>query len=114
MKEEDKKKLQECVEALNVKSISDFMRKLISERSKIEEFTNTNKDPSSLKIPEYIPKKKYVGFVNGAIIAVADSPSEVSQIAVEKFPNLPLTIKFNGPKIKSIEYCYVSLIELQC
>ena len=114
MKEEDKKKLQACVESLNVKSMSEFMRKLISERIKIEEFTNTNKDPSSLEIPEYIPKEKYVGFVNGALIAVADSPSEVSQIAVEKFPNLPLIIKFNGPKIKPIEYCYASLIELQC
>ncbi len=114
MKEEEKKKLQTYVESLNEKSMSDFMRKLMGEKLKIEEFANMNRENPFMEIPKCIPKNKYVGFVNGAVIAVADNPCEVSQMVVEKFPNSPLIIKYNGPKQKQMEYCYASLSELQC
>jgi hypothetical protein len=114
MKDKDKKKLQDIVEFQNEKSMSEYIRRIISEKLKIETLANEREGLEEIKIPEYIPKKKYIGFVNGAIIGVADNPSEISLIAAEKFPDHALVIKFNGPKPKRIEYCFMSLSEIKC
>jgi len=114
IKEKDKKKLQSLVESNKNKSMSDVVRKLLSEKIKIEEFSREIESSSNVEIPEYIPKNKYVGFVKGAIIAVADTVAEVAQVSAEKFPNGPLVIKFNGQKKKPMEYCFMSLSDLQC
>lgn len=114
IKEEEKKKLQNVVELRNLKSMSELMRNLINERIKIEEFAQKTQSPEITKIPAYIPKNKFVGFVNGSVIAVGDTPSEIAQVAAEKFPDFPLIIKYNGPKQKSIEYCFVNFTELKC
>jgi len=114
MKDKDKKKLQNIVEFQNGKSMSAYVRKLISEKIKIETLAKENEGLEKIEIPEYVPKNKYIGFVNGAIIGVADNPSEISLIAAEKFPNHALVIKFNGPKPKQIEYCFMSLVEIKC
>lgn len=114
MKDKDKKKLQNIVEYQNGKSMSDYVRKLISEKIKIETLAKESEGLEKIEIPEYVPKNKYIGFVNGAIIGVADNPSEISLIAAEKFPNHALIIKFNGPKPKHIEYCFMSLVEMKC
>lgn len=45
---------------------------------------------------------------------MADSPNEIAQIAVNKFPNDLLIIKYNGAKKKQIEYSYLNLTELNC
>ena len=114
MKDNDKKKLQNVVEFQYEKSMSEYVRKLILEKNKIETLAKESETTEEIKIPDYVPKNKYVGFVNGAIIGVADNPSEISLIAAEKFPNHALIIKFNGPKPKKIEYCFMSLVDTQC
>jgi hypothetical protein len=114
MKDKDKKKLKSIVEFQNEKSMSEYIRKIISEKLKIETLAKEREKIEEIKIPEYIPKNKYIGFVNGAIIGVADNPSEISLIAAEKFPDHELVIKFNGPKPKRMEYCFMSLSEIKC
>ncbi len=115
IKDNDKKKVQELVESRREKSMSDYIRKILAENVKIQEISEKWDKSEDIEISEYIPKNKYVGFVNGAVIAVSESPSEISQVAVEKFPNLPLLIKYNGDKKKKqMEYCFMSLSELQC
>ena len=114
IKDEDKAKLQDLVEINKLKSISKLVRKLLSEKIKIENISRKNDNNSAMEIPDYIPENKYVGFLNDAIISVGDTVSEVAQVAVEKFPNGPLVIKYNGPKKKSLEYCFMSLTDLKC
>jgi len=114
IKEEEKKKLQTVVELRNLKSMIELMRNLIKEKIQIEEFAQKTQSSDIIRIPDYIPKNKFVGFVNGAVIAVGDTPSEVAQVAAEKFPDFPLIIKYNGPKQKSIEYCFLNFTELRC
>ena len=114
IKEDDKKKVQELVELKKEKSMSEFIRRLLAEKVKVQEIAEKREQNEDINIPDYIPKNNYVGFVNGAIIAVSESPSEISQIAAEKFPNLPLIIKYNGPKKKHLEYCFMTLSELNC
>jgi len=109
MKEDEKKRLQATAEGLNAKSVSEFVRKILDEKMAIEEFAQTTSQPENLVIPSYVPEGKYVAFVNGAVVGVGDNPSDVAQIAVGKFPNLPLVIKFNGPRQKPMEYVYISL-----
>jgi len=84
LKEEDKKKLQEFIASQKKISMSEFVRNLISEKLKIE--TAAKDEIPFSEIPEYLPKNKYVAIINDSVVAVGDSPSEVSQIAVEKFP----------------------------
>ncbi len=114
LKDEDKKKVKNLAEIQNKKSMSEFIRNLLAEQIKIQEISLKQEESKEIVIPDYIPKNKYVGFVKGAIVAVGESPSEIAQIAIEKFPNLPLIIKFNGPKKKQMEYCYINLSELNC
>jgi len=114
IKEEDKSKLQDLVEHNKFKSMSEIVRKLLSEKIKIENLSKKIDINSGVEIPDYIPKNKYVGFVDGAIISVGDTVNEVAQVAAEKFPNGPLVIKYNGPKKKPLEYCFMSLTDLQC
>ncbi len=110
----DKKKVKDLTESQNNKSMSEFIRKLITEQIKIQETSLSEKESQKVKIPDYIPKNKYVGFIRGAIIAVSDNPSEIAQIAVKNFPDLPLVIKYNGAKKKQMEYCFLNLSELNC
>ena len=112
--EEDKEKLQGLVDISKLKSMSEAVRKLLSEKIKIEETSKDKKKNQEIEIPDYIPKNKYVGFVRGAIIGVADSVSEIAQIAAEKFPDGPLVIKYNGPRKKPMEYMFMSLNGLKC
>jgi len=114
IKEDDKVKFQELVDFKNLKSMSEVIRRLVSEKIKIEEVSRESKKDNEITIPDYIPKNKYVAFIKGAIIAVGDTVSDVAQVAAEKFPNGPLVIKFNGPKKKPIEYCFLSLNDLNC
>ena len=112
--EKDKKKIQDITELKSEKSTSEYIRKILNEQIKIHEIAFKEKGSDLMEIPNYIPKNKYIGFVKGAIIAVSDSPGEIAQIAAEKFPNFPLIIKYNGPKKKPMEYCYLNLSELNC
>ncbi len=114
IKKDDKEKFQELVDIKKLKSMSEVIRRLVSEKIKIEEVSRESKKGLEIAIPDYIPKNKYIAFVKGAIIAVGDTVSDVAQVAAEKFPNGPLVIKFNGPKKKPIEYCFLSLNELNC
>ncbi len=109
MKDDEKRKLQATVEALKSPSVSEFVRSLLAEKIQVEELAQQKNTSEGLEIPPFIPKGKYVAFINGAVIGVGDSPSEVAQIAAEKFPNFPLIIKFNGSRPKQTEYIYASL-----
>lgn len=112
--DKDKEKVKELAEKQKEKSMSEYVRKVLTEKIKIQEAELNRNSIEDVKIPDYVPKNKYVGFIKGAIIAVSDSPSEIAQVAIEKFPNLPLVVKFNGPKKKQMEYCYLNLSELSC
>ena len=114
IKDSDKKKVQELVESRREKSMSDYIRKILAENVKIQEISEKWDKSEDIEIPDYIPKNKYVGFVNGAVIAVSDSPSEISQVAVEKFPKLPLIIKYNGDKKKKSRWSIVLCPFLNC
>ena len=110
MKEKEKKQLQKFIDSKEIKSISEFIRQLISEKIKIEEFAKKGQKFTEVEIPEYIPQNKYIAFVNGAIAAVGDSPSVVTHEALLKFPNFPVIIKYNGEgQVKPLEYCFMSL-----
>ncbi|MHA1293489.1 MAG: hypothetical protein ACTSR3_23605 [Candidatus Helarchaeota archaeon] len=105
MKDEDKKKIQKFIKSNTNKSMSDFIREVIKDGLNIEEkVSEIESEEYAQEIPEYIPKKKYAVFVKGAIIAVGDNPSDLACIALEKFPRLPFTINFNGPKKDAMEY----------
>ena len=107
----DKTRLKNYVESHKAKSMSEFVREVVAEKIKIEELISKIEVPETIEIPDYIPKDKYVIFVNGAVVAVGDNPSDLAEIAIQKFPNLPFNIKYNGPKKKPIEYFYMSLTE---
>ena len=91
--------------------MSEYVRNLIKERMKIEKIISTIEAPESIEIPDYIPKNKYVVFVKGAVVAVGDNPSDLAEIAVQKFPNFPFIMKYNGQPQKQMEYFYMSLTE---
>lgn len=105
--DKEKEKLQNLVEANKIKSMGELVRNLVSDKLKIEEISNQMENKKEITIPDYIPKNKYVGFVNGAIIGVGNSVSEIANFAAEKFPNGMLEIKYNGPKKKPMEYIYM-------
>jgi len=110
----DKKKRQDQSKLKIDSSIGENTRRNIEEQIKIHEIALKERGSDLIKIPDYIPNNKYVGFVKGAIVAVSDNPGEIAQIAAEKFPNFPLIIKYNGAKKKPMEYCYLNLSELKC
>ena len=107
MKEEEKRKLQDFVDTHNVKSVSDFIRKLIDEKLKLE---SDSRVPEDVEIPEWVPKDKYVVFVNNAIVAVGDTPSEATSLAAKKGAQPPILIKFNGAERKPPEFAFMSLV----
>jgi len=115
MKKEDKKEIQDFVNSKKIKSVSEFVRKIMAERLEMEKQFQDFEDEKDFKIPEYIPKNKFIAIVKGSIVAVGETPSEVSQIAITKFPNLPIKIKFSGPKkFKPPEFIFMSLSKLNC
>lgn len=62
-----------------------------------------------IKIPDYIPKEKYIAIIRKIVIAVGDTPSEVAMTAAEKFPNKHFTILYNGStKPKKLEYIFMT------
>lgn len=107
LSDNEKLKLKRVVEENEIKSMSEFVRKVINEQVMVA----SEKNFDSLKdfpIPDYIPKNKYVLFTsNKSIGAVGDTPSEVAQIAADNGIAPPFSIKYNGkdlPKVK--EYIY--------
>ncbi len=113
IKKKEKEKLQNYVQKHSGKSMSEFVRNSIAEKIRVEEIISKICIPEDVEIPDYIPKNKYVIFVNGAVVAVGDNPSDLAEIAVQKFPHFPFVLKYNGPKQKHMEYFYMSLTEFQ-
>jgi hypothetical protein len=109
IKDAEKKKLRIFIENQANKSMSKFVREIIAEKMKIEELASKIGMSEAVEIPDYIPKNKYVIFVNGAVVAIGDNPSDLAEIAVQKFSDFPFVIKYNGPKKKPMEYFYMSL-----
>jgi hypothetical protein len=91
------------------KSMSEFVRDIITEKMKIEEIILSTQMAEPIEIPDYVPQNLYVIFVKGAVVAIGPNPSDLADIAIQKFPNLPFIIKYNGPKQKSMEYCYANI-----
>ncbi len=107
-----KEKIKEIVKENNQKTISEFVRSSIDEKLKIEELTGKKFEIS--KIPEWIPDGKYIAFVNGAIVSIGDTVSEVSRESAEKFRDLPCIIKRKGKPIEVPEYIFNTFAELKC
>nr|MDO8111866.1 hypothetical protein [Candidatus Sigynarchaeota archaeon] len=109
VKDEDKKKLQKYVETIGGESMSDVVRSMIQEKIKIDEVIAALPPVDQVDIPDYVPKDKYVIFVNGAIVGVGDNPSELAELALQKFPDLPFVMKYNGKKKPFLEHVFMSL-----
>ncbi len=108
--DDEKKKIKEIVSKNEIKSISEFVRDAVSERIIIDAENNKLKS-EELKIPDYIPKNKYVLFNSDKIVAaVGDSPQHVASLAASKGIEPPFVVKYNGglPKVPQ-EYLYNSL-----
>ena len=115
MKDSEKKKMQEFIEKIEGKSVSDYVRNLINEEIKIDDLS-TKMDPEEIIIPDYIPENKYIVFVNNAIVAVEDTPSQATLAAVDKGYDPPYIIKYKGTNTESAqhhaqEYFFMSLSE---
>ena len=100
MKDSEKKKMQEFIEKIEGKSVSDYVRNLINEQIKIDDLS-TKMDPEEIIIPDYIPENKYIVFVNNAIVAVEDTPSQATLAAVDKGYDPPYIIKYKGTNTES-------------
>jgi predicted CopG family antitoxin len=109
VKDDDKKRLQKYVESHGKDSMSEVIRSLIEEKIQIDELLAKLLPVEDVEIPEFVPKGKYVIFVNGALVAVGDTPCDLAEIAMLKFPNLPFVMKFNGPDPGPTEYVFMSL-----
>ena len=109
VKDDDKKRLQKYVESHGKDSMSEVIRSLIEEKIKIDESIAKLPSVEDVEIPDFVPKGKYVIFVNGALVAVGDTPCDLAEIAMLKFPNLPFVMKFNGPNPGPMEYVFMSL-----
>ncbi|MDD1778759.1 MAG: hypothetical protein LUQ65_11390 [Candidatus Helarchaeota archaeon] len=82
-------------------------------KMKIKELFISKKLAKSTDIPDYVPKNQYVVFVKNIVVAIGPTPCDLAEIALQKFPNLPIVIKFNGPKRKQMEYCYALSTDLK-
>ena len=111
IKDDEKKKLKDYVEKHTDTSMSNYVRGLINERMEMDDMIHSVPDPVDVEIPDYIPKNQYVVFVNGAVVAVGDNPSDLADIALIKFPNYPFVMKFNGTPLDPMEYAFMSLAE---
>ena len=111
IKEGEKEKIQKFVDGYTDKSMSEFVRSVVDEKIKMEKIVESLQPSEDPEIPDYIPENKYVVFVKGAVVAVGDSPSDLADIAFQKFPNFSFVIKFNGAKSPVMEYVYMSLLE---
>jgi predicted CopG family antitoxin len=109
VKEEEKKKLQKYVGETGGESMSEVIRTLIHDKIAVDTLITRLPTTEDVEIPTYVPKDKYVIFVNGAIVGVGDDPSELAEQAMHKFPNLPFVMKFNGEPMRSQEYVFMSL-----
>lgn len=90
-----------------MRSMSDFIRKIIKEKVKINEILRNIPNEKPITIPDYIPKNKFVVFVNGAVVAIGDDPSDLAEEAVKKFPDFPFNIKYNGKEKPNVEFLYM-------
>ncbi len=111
LKDSEKEKIKKHIKGSTDKSMSEYVRSILSEKMKIDEIINNVPNETPITIPEYVPKNKYVVFVNGAVVAVGDSPCDLAEIAVKKFPQYPFNIKYNGKIKRRIEYVYMSFKE---
>ena len=110
--EKKKKRIKELVKIGEYKTISEFVRSSINEKLTIKEKSEFNFDIND--IPNWIPDNKYIGFVNGAITSVADTPAQVSREIASKFPDLPCKIVKKGKKNKVPEYIFSTFTDLKC
>jgi predicted aspartyl protease len=111
VKEEDKKKLQKYVETSGGESMSEVIRTMIHDKIEIDNLVASMPPTEDVEIPAYVPRNKYVIFVNGAIVGVGDNPSELAEMAMQKFPNLPFVMMFNGEQPRSMEYVFMGVTE---
>lgn len=110
---EKKEEISKIIEEHDYKSMSQFVRLSIEEKLLIEKMARNK--PINPEIPEWVPDGKYVAFVNNAILAVGDSPQQVSRESAEKFPNANgLIIKRKGKQTKNIEYIFSSISKIKC
>ncbi|MHA1301692.1 MAG: DUF5678 domain-containing protein, partial [Candidatus Helarchaeota archaeon] len=102
----DKKKkeqIKKLIKNNKYKSISGFVKKVLDEKIKILE---SKKQTGEVKVPDWILDGKYYAIVNNSIVAVGDTPSEVSLETAEKFPQEQVIIKRKNAKFPHLEYVY--------
>nr|MDO8087153.1 DUF6290 family protein [Candidatus Sigynarchaeum springense] len=109
VKENEKKALQKYVEETGGQSMSEVIRTIIHDKIQVNTLVASLPPIGDVEIPAYVPKDKYVIFVNEAIVGVGDNPSELAELAMHKFPNLPFVMKFNGEVAGNQEYVFMGL-----
>ncbi|MBN2151257.1 MAG: hypothetical protein JW839_07430 [Candidatus Lokiarchaeota archaeon] len=109
VKDGEKKELQKYVEETGGESMSEVIRTIIHDKIAVDTLVASLSEAKDVEIPAYVPKDKYVIFVNEAIVGVGDNPSELAELAMRKFPNLPFVMKFNGDQPPNQEYVFLSL-----
>ncbi len=92
--------------------MSDFLRNLINETLNMEDVTSQIAS-EEVEIPDFVPKDKYVLFANNALVAVGESPSDVTLQAAKKGIQPPYVIKFNGKPKLPPEYVFASFSKAQ-
>jgi len=111
--EKEKKQIQEFSAARHIKSASEFIRQAVVEKILLGQHERADTEDSS--IPDYIPPIKFVALVKGVVVAIGDTPSEVTRIAMEKFSQDPIIVKYNGVlKRNPPEYVYITLEPPEC
>ncbi|NVM02624.1 MAG: hypothetical protein HWN67_09830 [Candidatus Helarchaeota archaeon] len=93
--------------------MSQFIRLSIDEKLILEKTLNNKQ--KIIEIPDWVPDGKYVAFVNSAVVAVGESPQQVTQEVAEKFPDAAhVIIKRKGVSVESLEYIFTVIPELRC
>ena len=107
--DEKKKEIEEIAKNQGYKSISAFIRKSIDDKMNlqklVDDFVEKNPliDLDKIKIPDFIPDGKYLGISRNTIVAIGDTPQEVSRILFTKFPESAAGIIRKGKDIEPFE-----------
>jgi len=108
----EKERIKKILSDREYNTISQFVRKAISEKLKIEELKSQAEE---VEAPDWVPDGKYYAVIKGAIIGVADSPSSLMEDLIGKFPFKGIVIKRKNKKIPKLEYAFsANSVELNC
>ncbi len=108
--EEMKKRLEQLAKKVGTTQ-TELVKGALSEKLVVQERASVT---TSTTIPQWVPDKKYVALVRGAVAAVGDSVAEVTAVALNKFKDEPIYITRKGAPVKRVHYAFFALGNLKC